>query len=287
MGKKILGLMLGCLLPALPAQAEEFPFLPQYPFETAVIDYEGTGILGGKATLYVDAEGKRQAFRENKRFTVMGMEQKENTLRIRRPDGVYTINMDTKTGWRSESPSEALRKDWEQLSEVEKKNVEVNARQFGFNLAAGMGGKLTPRGGSVLGRSCDKAEVMGTVTCTWSKTDIMLSTEVDLGIPGTQKAVAIKEDTQLPEGIFDIPKGVTITEAPDGDIGVKAARNMLQAMTKPDFNGNLEALMPAAGPSNVAMPKQMKEGAQQMNVNEMLEHAGKAMQQLQQMGGGR
>lgn len=278
---KTLTLTASAVMLSSAVYAEDIPFRPQYPFETAIVEYEGTGALGGTSRLMIDATAHMQATKEHTETNIMGMVQKKNSLRIVRPDGIYTIDLDKKTGFRSDNPQIVLEREWQTFTAIEKQNVRENAEKFGFNLAASMGGSITPKGGNVLGKSCDLAKVMGTVTCTWSGLDIVLSTEMNMGIPGSQKAVSINEDVPLPKGIFEIPKGINVLESPAGDMTVTAARNMLHAMKNPDFNGNLNNLMPASGaPSNLSIPKKMQNPAHQDKLQEMMQNAGKLMQQM-------
>lgn len=237
-----------------PAKADEsYPFTPDYPFDTAIIQYEGTGIFGGTSTLYIDADKQLKAHEKHIDATIMGMQQRSSTLLLTTPSTIYSIDTISKTGTTMPNPVKALKEKWAAFTPEQKANVRQNIETFGFQMATNLGSDVKQDGGEVLGIKCDVVRAMGTSSCTWSDIGITLKSESTLGIPGKEVATSIQRDVPLPDDIFTIPKGLQLTENPQADMATGMAIAMLESMASPDYavkmqqTASVTPLVPEAG----------------------------------------
>lgn len=282
-------LVITMALATTSARAEEYPFIPELPFETAVIHYQSSGMREGTGTLYV--KGEYRALEKNEATNMMGMKgPEERSLTITTPDYTYYIDYTAKTAMRSPNPVAIMKREWEKMNDEERKNVMQNMEKFGNTMALGMGGSVENGTGEFLGYKADVITVMGTKTYTLSESDILLKSESNIaGMTMSEVATSIEKNVPVSDDRFKIPEGLAVTDNPmdTGEMGAK----MFRAMAKEDFNPeammqeqmSMEMNMPAGKgaapamqmPDMSQMPKNMPEGMPDMkDIEKMMKQYG-------------
>ena len=224
------GLLTGLLamIAATGAVADDTPWEPGLPFETAVVQYQIKGAQNGTETLYIRDFGRERVKVTKSEGKMMFITTSTDTIEITTADEVVAIDMREKTGVRTTNPQKFVQEEIAKLSEAEKAVVTKNLQQIGMNAATQMGGKVEPKGGEHLGYACDVMTVAGTTSCTMSGTSILLKTESTLpGMNTETVATKFEKNVTIPADIFKVPADVKVDSNERAD---NINRNMIHEM---------------------------------------------------------
>lgn len=170
----------------------------QFLVKSGLIEYELSGVRSGTETLYWDDWGMLQARRTTATMGVKGFAQSENTWTITRPDGVFLVDLD------ANSAVKTADKGAPSLFAVGADNME-RLRGIG---AAAVGAE------KVAGKTCDVWEIgsAASETCLWMNLPLKVTTNA-VGMSMNALAVRVEAGAAVDRSVFDIPAGVTITDA--------------------------------------------------------------------------
>lgn len=268
MMKTLAATAIGAMIWNASAQAaDDFPFVPHRPFDSALVEYESTGATPGKSTLYV--KGEYRAI--HKSVAAQGMPRDIITT----PEYVYTLDRINNVATRSDNPVRLYREEWAKASAADKATIQNNVNKFGFSMGSQLGASMEKRGGKILGRDCDKITLMGSSTCMWSDaSDIPLQADLSALGGGVETAVKIDENAEIPAGTFDLPDGMKVQDSPAKAKQNAMAMQVFTALKDPEYTPEkmlggmmLNTIAPAAGdmkmPSAQEMQK-MQEGMKEM-----------------------
>lgn len=182
-------------------------------YSTIVVTYENTvDMMGVKTTtnetVWNDIDKNRKATYTSTITNFMGQNTKEETLSIENGDWGYNINLKDKTGTKGNikelkematamAASLAMSGDLKDLKSL-KDFVESN------------GGKMLPNE-TILGKECSVYELMGTKQ--WLYKGMVL--KATMGDKVMMNAVKVEENIKIPDEKFEVPAGITITDAPE------------------------------------------------------------------------
>lgn len=178
----------------------------RYRIKSGVIEYDMTGTQKGTETLYFDRYGMREAKYTKAVMSVAGMTIKQNTLTILDGEWQYSIDLDKRTGTKTENPyirhigEQSGTKDFSDLSE---------------RFMTGMGGVKTGSE-AVAGKTCDVWEIKKLNTKSWVWNWVPLKTQVGMaGMMITSTATKFEEGASVSDDKFAIPPDVKITQGQD------------------------------------------------------------------------
>lgn len=182
-------------------------------YSTIVVTYENTvDMMGVKTTtnetVWNDIDKNRKATYTSTITNFMGQNTKEETLSIENGDWGYNINLKDKTGTKGNikemkematalAAGLAMSGDLKNLKSL-KDFVESN------------GGKMLPNE-TILGKECTVYELMGTKQ--WMYKGMVL--KATMGDKVMMNAVKVEENIKIPDEKFEVPAGITITDAPE------------------------------------------------------------------------
>lgn len=182
-------------------------------YSTIVVTYENTvDMMGVKTTtnetVWNDIDKNRKATYTSTITNFMGQNTKEETLSIENGDWGYNINLKDKTGTKGNikemkematalAAGLAMSGDLKNLKSL-KDFVESN------------GGKMLPNE-TILGKECTVYELMGTKQ--WMYKGMVL--KATMGDKVMMNAVKVEENIKIPDEKFEVPTGITITDAPE------------------------------------------------------------------------
>ncbi len=175
----------------------------KYPFKSGYIKYANDA-MGMKSTLtvYFDNYGAQECA-----VSEMDMGGQKMTMRsLLKGDYLYQLSMDQASGSKVKV-DENFRTYLFDTKEFEKKKHEVNGKKLGT--------------GEVLGKPCQifSMEENGATSKLWVWKNVMLKMVAQQGaMEMSMEAIEIKETSDLPKGIFEVPEGFKIEEIKAGDI---------------------------------------------------------------------
>lgn len=181
----------------------------KYGIKSAIIEYDVSGSQEGSRKLYFDNWGERQAEYSNTTITVGQFSKTANLINITDGDWQYTINMDSKSGTKSQS----------QLKELK---TELEGQQYfnelGEQVIIKMGGYKTGTE-EYLGKECDVYEFRNIGMKAWYWKWILLKSETRSGPVNIMvTARKIEEDVRVPEDRFRVPENIVLNTVDLGDI---------------------------------------------------------------------
>lgn len=181
----------------------------KYGIKSAIIEYDVSGSQEGSRRLYFDNWGARQAEYSNTTITVGQFSKTANLINISDGDWQYTINMDTKSGTKSQSQLKELK------SELEGQQY---FNELGEQVIIKMGGqKLGTE--EYLGKDCEIYEFRNIGMRAWYWEWILLKSETRSGpVNIVVTARKIEEDVRIPEDKFRIPEDITLNTVDLDDI---------------------------------------------------------------------
>ncbi len=182
-------------------------------YNSIVVTYQNTvDMMGVKTTtnetIWSDEKNNRKATFTSTETNFMGQNTKEESLSIENGDWGYNINLNEKTGTKSNikemksmatamAAGLAMSGDLKDIKSL-KDFVESN------------GGKMLPNE-TILGKECTVYELMGTKQ--WLYKGMVL--KAMMGDKVMMNAVKVEENVKIPAEKFEVPAGITITEAPE------------------------------------------------------------------------
>ena len=187
----------------------------KYGIKSAIIEYDVSGSQEGSRKLFFDNWGSRQAELSNTTITVGQFSKTANLLNITDGDWQYTINLDTKSGTKSQS----------QLKELK---IELEGQQYfnelGEQAIIKLGGvKLGTE--EFLGKECDVYEFRNIGMRAWYWKWVLLKSETRSGpVSITVTARKIEEDVRVPEDRFRVPDDISLNTVDLGDIEAQMRR---------------------------------------------------------------
>jgi len=180
----------------------------QRAFETMVIEYQSKTSMAGvemveHETMWIDQGNNKEATLTKQESKIMGQTSTEETLNITDGNWSYTINMQDKTGTKTNI------KELKEMAQVFAKLMKVDAKSL-KELVEKNGGKMLGEE-TFLGKTCTVIELMGTKQ--WLYKGVPLKIEMNK-VNYVKEAVKVEENVKIPADRFKIPQGVAITEAP-------------------------------------------------------------------------
>lgn len=219
--------------------AEESPFAPKYPFDTAILHSEFGGIQSGKGTTWID--GEKMARHEKRTTTVMGMGQTQEQWTIQTPESIIVWEVGKPTAMRSDNPAGKMREEYEKLSASEQEVVRRNSQKLGNVFMGGMGGGTQTKG-EYLGYPVDIIEVMGTKQYLLAGTPLLLKQEGGMaGMEIKETVTKIEKDVPIPADKFELPPEVKVVPNPAGDMATNMSMGTFEALKDPNFEEKMKA----------------------------------------------
>lgn len=212
------------------------PYVISYPFKSAIIHYDMKNEYGhgkvseGTQTVYIKGDKLAKITKGALPDSNGEVKQTEN-LWLFTPDYVYEVDLITKTGTKIDNPKKYTKPAYEILSPEEKKAFHNRMEKRGIISIdlLGLGEKIGTE--SILGRECDiyqsgkeltpenlSEALEGGAGSFYMKSWIWRTAKIPLkvktsGLRGSNELIATKveEDLKIPEKIFTVPPGTTIT----------------------------------------------------------------------------
>jgi len=182
-------------------------------YNSIVVNYQNTvDMMGVKTTtnetIWSDEKNNRKATLTSTETNFMGQNTKEESLSIENGDWGYNINLNEKTGTKSnikEMKSMAMAMAAGLAMSGDLKDIK-SLKDF----VESNGGKMLPNE-TILGKECTVYELMGTKQ--WLYKGMVL--KAMMGDKVMMNAVKVEENVKIPAEKFEVPAGITITEAPE------------------------------------------------------------------------
>ncbi len=223
MRKTLIVLLIGLFV--TPALALDSPWEQKLPFQNATINYDVTGLTAGSKTIFVKDYGRTSAEYRETAMKILGMKQEEKEFVLTTPDWEYTADLVSNTGTKNVNPTKFLTQEFNQLSRGDQKKVIENAENQGITMSEGVNGTIEKNAVEVLGYSCDKATMMGTVVYTIHGTELPLKVESNtMGMKFSEIATGIKKG-RVDASKFALPANINFKHD-------KQADEMMQAQAK-------------------------------------------------------
>ena len=223
MRKALIVLLIGFF--ATSALALESPWEQKLPFKNATINYDVTGVTSGSKTIFVKDYGRTSAEYRETAMKILGMKKEEKAFILTTPDWEYTADLVYNTGTKNVNPTKFLTQEFNQLSRGDQKKVIENAENQGITMIEGVNGTVEKNAAELLGYSCDKATMMGTVVYTIHGTELPLKVESNtMGIKFNEIASGIKKG-RVDASKFELPANIDFKHD-------KQADEMMQAQAK-------------------------------------------------------
>lgn len=158
------------------------PKMKRYGIKKACIEYELSGTQTGKETLYIGDWGWLEAKYTQTQIEVMGFTQKTNTATFVEGTWIYTVDLDNKTGTKTENTM---------LKALQGQDIE----EVGKRILIDMGGEKVGSETLLGDKVCEMWEVKNIGTKTWLWKGIPLKTETNMmGMKMSSVATKIKFD---------------------------------------------------------------------------------------------
>ena len=263
MKKKLLLLFLLLLLiPAYVSAGEKSPWEARLPFESATIHYTISGTKDGSEVLYVRKYGSEVATYHTTKASMLGIIIANETVSIDKPDWLYRFDLTEKTGSKRVNPKKYLIEEYKLLSEEEQKLVVQNGEKMGVTMAEGFGGSVQQNAETILGYSCDRAEMIGTVAYSIHGSGIPLLVESNLmGLVMKIEATSI-DVGKVAEKYFQFPEGIEVHFDSGSDaIAREMAKQTISELKDPE--GKEKIRMPILKGQQPRMTPEEREQMQQ------------------------
>ena len=203
--KKILFLSLG-LLYVLNVFAQQNS--KQFAVKSAKIDYQLSGSNIGTKTVYFDDYGAKYYEEENfvTETNVFGVTDRSQTHKITiiNHGKLWTIDKEAGKNYKGSVPS------YQETQQIVNQMSDAEWKKFSDDLLKSFGGERIGKG-IVLGKSCEKIKVMGSII--WVYNGISLKTEVNvMGIIANEEATSYKENIAIDASKFMPPNGINFID---------------------------------------------------------------------------
>lgn len=263
-------------LPVSVFAGNKSPWETKLPFKAARIQYTISGMENGTEVTYIRDYGKEVASYHTAQTSMMGMVMVNKTVDITTPDWIYSFDLTNKTGTQQVNPEKYMIEEYQKLSKAEQKQVRENGEKMGVSVAEGFGGNVQQNAEKILGYSCDRVEMMGTIVYSIHGTGIPLRMESNMmGMNMKMEATSV-DVGKVEDKFFQLPEGIEPTLDPQSDA---IARSMAKE--------TIEMLKDPKGAEKM-QKKSMEEGMQsdQQMTPEQQEQMEQAMEMLKGMFGG-
>ncbi len=277
MNKKIMfSFILLLVLPVSVMAGNKSPWEMKLPFKHATINYTISGVESGTEVTYIRDSGQEVASYHTTKTSMMGMSIVNETVDITTPDWEYNFDITNHSGNKSVNPEKYMIEEYNKLSKAEKKQVHKNVEQMGSSVAEGLGGKVQQNAEEILGYSCDRADMMGTVAYSIHGTDIPLRVESNMmGMSMKIVATSVKEG-KVADKYFQLPAGIEPYLDPQSDaIARSLAKETITMLKDPEGAKRLRT---------EAMQERME--AEEQMTPEQQQQMEQAMQMMQGLFGG-
>jgi hypothetical protein len=138
---------------------------------------------------------------------MLGKTEKQETLAIEDKDWSYNIDLLSKTG--TKGNMKEMKEMATAMAAAFATNIDLKNLKTLKDFVEKNGGKMLPNE-TILGKECTVYEMMGIKS--WLYKGVIL--KAMMGDKLMKNAVKVEENVDIPESIFEVPKGITITEAP-------------------------------------------------------------------------
>ena len=275
--KMLISFALLTVLPSWAVAGEKSPWeMMKLPFEQAKIEYAISGIENGTEVTYLRESGREVATYHTTKTSMMGMTIVNERVDITTPDWKYNFDITNNSGTKSVNPEKYMIEEYNTLSKAEKKQVHKNVEEMGAAFTEGFGGSVKQNAETILGYSCDRSDMMGTVAYTIHGTAIPLRVVSNMmGMNMKIEATAVKEG-KVANSHFQLPAGITPVHDPQSDV---IARNLAKE--------TLTILKDPEGKKKVqSKPHPSQLGADEELTPEQKQQMEQAMQMMQGLFGG-
>jgi len=181
----------------------------KYGLKSAIVEYDVSGSQEGTRRLYFDNWGLRQAEYSNTTITIGQFSKTANLVNINDGEWQYIVNLDTKSGTKSESQLEELKTQLE---------GEQYFNELGEQVILKMGGQKVGEE-EYMGKECDIYEFRNIGMRAWYWKWILLKSEMHSGqINITVTARNVQENLRIPEEKFRVPEDISLNQVDLHDI---------------------------------------------------------------------
>ncbi|RLA39899.1 MAG: hypothetical protein DRR06_18355 [Gammaproteobacteria bacterium] len=212
-----------------PALALESPWEQKLPFESATINYDITGLTSGSKTIFVKDFGRTSVEYRETVMKILGMKQEQKEFILTTPDWEYTADLVANTGTKHANLTKFLTQEFNNLSREDQKKVIENAEKQGITMIKDMNGSFEKNAAEILGYSCDKATVMGTVVYTIHGSELSLKIESNtMGMKFNEIATSIKKG-RVDSSKFELPANINFRHDKEADqMGQTQAKTIIE-----------------------------------------------------------
>jgi len=261
-----------------PALALESPWEQKLPFESATINYDITGLTSGSKTIFVKDFGRTSVEYRETVMKILGMKQEQKEFILTTPDWEYTADLTDNTGTKNVNPKKFLTQEFNKLSRGDQKKVIENAENQGIAMIEGVNGTIEKNAAEVLGYSCDKATMMGTVVYTIHGTELPLKVESNtMGIKFNEIATGIKKG-RVDASRFELPANINFKHDKRADELMQAqAETIIQRLVAGEpIISTADAAPKQQGMNSEGQQNQLNQEQQQQFQNLMKMFGGKS-----------
>ena len=264
MNKKFLfGLVVLILLPFSVTAGDLSPWEAKLPFKNATVHYTISGMQNGSEVTYIRDYGREVATYHTAKITMMGMTMVEETVDITTPEWEYRFDLTEKTGTKSVNPTKYMIEEYSQLSRAEKKQIKENGEKMGISTVEGLGGNVQQNVKKILGYSCDRADMMGSVVYSIHGSQFPLLIESNMmGMKMKVEATSVDEG-KVADTFFQFPQGIEIEYDSQSDAIAREMANQTIAMLKDSENAAKKGVMPMMPGQQPEMSPEDQEQMQQ------------------------
>lgn len=228
----LLGLLLVMLSSLSVAAGESSPWEAKLPFKNATIHYTISGMENGTEVIYVRDYGREVATYHTTKTTMMGMTMVKETVEINTPDWLYQFDLNEKTGSKSVNPEKYMIAEYDKLSRAEKKRVRENGEKMGVTFSEGFGGNVQQNVKNILGYSCDRAEMMGSVVYSIHGSGLPLFIESNMMGMNMKIEASSVDEGKVADSFFQFPQGIEAKLDPQSDAMAREMAKQTIAMLK-------------------------------------------------------
>ena len=234
--RKILFVVMALLMLPLSTSAwGKSPWEVKLPFKSATIQYTISGMENGSEVVYIRDYGREVATYRTTKMDMMGMTMVNETVEIENPDWVYSFDLTDRTGTKRANQTKYMIEEYNKLSRADKKLIDKNGEEMGVSMAEGLGGSVQQNAKKILGYSCDRSGMMGTVVYTLHGSSIPLLMESNMMGVATKIEATSVDEGKVDSSFFAFPKGIEPHYDPQSDaIAREMARQTIAGMKDPE-----------------------------------------------------
>jgi hypothetical protein len=168
-------------------------------------------------------------------MSVLGIKKEKKTVEIVNADWFFTFDLQEGTGTKSVNPQKILIDEYNKLSDQEKETVRANAEKIGASALGGIQGSVEKHAKKILGYSCDKAVIAGTIIYSIHDTPIPLLSETKMmGVTVKSEATHL-EVGSVADAYFSFPQGIVPKPSIESDqMADMMAKQTIAILKDPD-----------------------------------------------------